>query len=712
MALALDIPPDDLKVFLQEVESILELLDEDVIRLEGEADNEELLQEIFRAAHTLKGSSGMVGFSAMVDLTHKMEDLLDRVRKGTLAVTSEIVDALLMSLDGLKELRDELAGTSDSQLDVAPIIEALQRAASGDAPAAAANTAVPGIDAVLAGNPTLRAALEAAAASGAPVWRITVGLDPECEWKSVRLFQVLNDLTGRGELVASVPTLQEVEEERGGERVEALLAAATAPEALEEALLAIDDVATATIEVYEPRAVESTPASVAPPVAERGKDAGTAGPTPKIDSLAQTVRIDVAKLDILINLVGELVIDRTRVAQVSRTLQSRYKEDEQVRVLAETSTHIAKVVDVLHESMMQARMLPVGVIFSKFPRLVRDLAKNMDKQIALVVEGEDTEIDRSVIEEIKDPIIHLIRNSVDHGVESAEERIALGKSEKATVRLTARHGPGHVLITVADDGRGIDPLKIRDVAVMKGVISAEAAQRLSDSEAVALIFAPGFSTAAQTTEVSGRGVGMDIVRSKIESLNGSVEVDSQPGRGTTFVLRLPLTLATVRGLLVSAGGETYAIPLAYVREIVRPEATLQQTVGGRPAMQLRNMAMGVLSLAEMLKRAGVPSMGGAAAAAAAAASTEERDRGDNYVVVVRTGEAETDRTVALTVDELVDQQEIVVKSLSGHLGRARGIAGATILGDGQVALILDVPALIKNAQAPTVLSREAERIAA
>jgi len=704
MALALDIPTDDLKIFLQEVESILEQLDEDVIRLEDESDNPELLQEIFRAAHTLKGSSGMVGFTAMADLTHKMEDLLDRVRKGTLVVTPEIVDALLMSLDGLKELRDELAGTSDSQLDVAPIIEALQRAAAGDGPVAPSDAPAYTVDHAIAASTTLQSALESA---DAPLWRVTAVLGPECEWKSVRLFQVLNDLTGRGNLVTSVPTLQDIEEERGGDHLDAIVATTDDGDTIIAALLAIDDVADATVEPYAARAVapvEASPSPKRPPEAPRDSASGAA--TPRIEPLAQTVRIDVAKLDALINLVGELVIDRTRVAQVSRTLQSRYKEDEQVRVLVETSTHIAKVVDVLHESMMQARMLPVGVIFSKFPRLVRDLARSMDKQIALVVEGAETEIDRSVIEEIKDPIIHLIRNSVDHGVESAEERAALGKPEKATVRLAARHGPGHVLITVSDDGKGIDPSRIRDVAVMKGVISAEAAQRLTDAEAVSLIFAPGFSTAAQTTEVSGRGVGMDIVRSKIEGLNGSVDVDSTPGVGTTFVLRLPLTLATVRGLLVSAGGETYAIPLAYVREIVQPEATLQQTVGGRPAMQLRNMAMGVLSLSEMLRRAGVPS---ARVPDAATAPVEDAPRGDNYVVVVRTGESESDRTVALTVDELIDQQEIVVKSLSGQLGRARGIAGATILGDGQVALILDVPALIKNVSAPAVASREAER---
>jgi two-component system chemotaxis sensor kinase CheA len=477
---------------------------------------------------------------------------------------------------------------------------------------------------------------------------------------------------------------------------------------IEAALAAVAEVVDARVEAWSAAtpassavAVEATPAA-RPATGASGRDA--AGP--RIESLSQTVRIDVDKLDELINLVGELVVDRTRFAQVSRSLASRYKEDEQVRALGETSIHVSKVIDALHERMMQVRMLPIGVLFSKFPRLVRDLARSMEKDVTLVVEGEDTEIDRSVIEEIKDPLVHLIRNAVDHGVESTEQRAAAGKPAHATVRLVAQHGQGHIVISLSDDGAGISPERIRQAAVDKGLITAETAQRLSDAEAIDLIFAAGFSTAAKTTEVSGRGVGMDIVRSKIESLNGSVEVESQAGQGTTFRLRLPLTLATVRGLLVSINDGTYAIPLAYVREIVRPEATSASGVLGRKAIQLRDDAMPLFDLGDVLRRNGVP--GGPAPRA-------ERD--DAYVVVVRASESEADRPVALLVDAVLDQQEIVVKSMSAAAGRARGIAGATILGDGEVALILDIPTLVKAAQAASSgvgvqASRAPERSAA
>ncbi|MEZ4501170.1 MAG: chemotaxis protein CheA [Dehalococcoidia bacterium] len=683
----IDLSADDLKVFIQEVDGLLELLDEDIIRLEQEATNEELLQEIFRAAHTLKGSSGMIGYQAMADLTHKMEDLLDRVRKGTLAVTPGLVDALLMSLDGLKELRDDLAAGQETSLDVAPIVAALQAAAEGDGPTEAASDA-PSLDALVA-DPAIAARIEASTAAGVPLLRVHIELAPDTEWASVRSFQVLNELSARGELIISAPTMQDIEEERASHTLEALLATATATDDIEGAVGAVSDVASVTLSPWDgPR--EAAPAAPTPladakaaskPEA-RAADGGREG-GPRVEALSQTVRIDVERLDALMNMVGELVIDRTRFAQVSRSLQSRYKEDEQVRILNETSLHISKVIDELQQSMMAVRMLPVGVLFSKFPRLVRDLARSMGKPVSFVVEGEGTEIDRSVIEEIKDPLVHLIRNAVDHGIESPEDRKAAGKPETATVRLAALHGQGQILITLTDDGQGIDATKIREAAINKGVVTAEAAARLSDQEAVELIFAPGFSTAKQTTEVSGRGVGMDIVRSKIEELSGSVEVSTRPGEGTTFLLRLPLTLATVRGLLVESGGTVYAIPLAYVQEILRMETDELHSVGGRPAMRRRDDAMSVLNLSDVL-------LGG------------ERPDGSSepseYVIVVRTGESDADRPVAITVDALIDQQEIVVKSLSGYLGRARGIAGASILGDGQVALIVDVPSLMKAAQ--------------
>lgn len=696
MTSSIDVSADELKVFLQEVEDLLALLDEDIIRLEQEAGNTELLQEIFRAAHTLKGSSGMVGFQEMAHLTHEMEDLLDRVRKGTLAVTAELVDALLMSLDGLKVLKNDLAGGRKTTLQLEPMVNALRAAAEAGAAKEEAAGDTVSIDALVLGDPAVAARLDAGAAAGLSLLRVRVDIAPDTEWVAVRCFQLLNELSGRGEVIASSPSQQEIEQERVGHSLDVLIATQQPAADLQPPLEAVADVVAVEITDWDGPSDEAQTSVAA---AAQPAPAVGAAPEPgsKIEALSRTVRIDVEVLDQLMNLVGELVVDRTRVAQISRVLAARHKDDGEVRALGETSAHIVRVVDELHESMMQVRMLPIGVLFSKFPRLVRDLARSMGKNVSLVVEGEDTELDRTVIEEIKDPIIHLIRNAVDHGVELPEARKAAGKPETAVVRLVTRHEQGQIVIIVGDDGAGIDIRAVRDSAVRKGAITAEAAALLSDAEAAELIFEPGLSTAAQTTEVSGRGVGMDIVRRNIESVNGHVDVETRPGEGSTFTLRLPLTLATFRGLLVEAAGVMYAIPLNYVRETVRPEASALRTVTGRPMMNLRGTVMALVRLSDALRVDGAAPGGGIPA-------DEEC-----YVVVVQAGESEGDRPVAIAVDALVDQQEVVVKSLSGYMGRARGISGASILADGQVVLILDIPSLMKATQQTGADAAELER---
>ena len=681
-----DISADDLKVFLQEAEGLLELLDEDIVRLEQEATDGDLLQEIFRAAHTLKGSSGMLGFQEMAQLTHAMEDLLDRVRKGSLAVTAELVDALLMSLDGLKVLKNDLAAGQETTLQVDPIISALHAAAeAGAAEASEDDAPTLTLDGLALGDAKIAARLDAAVNSGMPLLRVSAEIDPENEWAAVRCFQVLNELSSSGELIVSVPTQQQIEQEQAGHTLDAVVATQRQPDELRPAIEAVADVISVAIALWDGPSEEA--AAARPPGAD-AQPAASRPATPdgaaKIEALSPSVRVDVEVLDELMNLVGELVIDRTRVGQITRVLSSRYKEDGEVRALGETSTHIIKVVDELHESMMQVRMLPVGVLFSKFPRLVRDLSRNMGKKVSLVVDGEDTEIDRTVIEEIKDPLVHLIRNAIDHGVETAAERTAAGKPETAVVRLSARHAQGRIVITIEDDGRGIDEQAVLETAVRKGAISAEAADRLSSAEVLELIFAPGLSTAEQTTEVSGRGVGMDIVRRNIESLNGRVEVTTRPGEGSTFTLHLPLTLATFRGLLVESAGTVYAIPLNYVQETVHPDGAALWTVTGQRVVNLRGSVMSLLWLDDELRHHGM-------------ASTVA-DGEQCFLVVVKASDSDADRPVAIAVDALIDQQEVVVKSLSGYLGRARGIAGASILGDGQVVLILDIPVLIKAAQ--------------
>ena len=410
MASMTDISADDLRVFLQEAEGLLDLLDRSFIQLEQETADADLLQEIFRAAHTLKGSSGMLGFQEMTDLTHAMENLLDRVRKGTLAVTAELVDALLMSLDGLKVLKNDLAAGDETTFDTAPIVAALETAGGEAVQEAAADGAAPTLDHVAAEDSAVAARLETASAAGLPVLRIAVEIDRESEWAAVRCFQVLNELgggaggdgDGGGGVIVSIPSQDAIEQEQVGHSLHVLLASHRSAADLLPQIEAVADVTSASIEVWDGPADQPEQTAAEAPTAR--PPATMAGGEPKIEALSQSIRVDVDVLDDVMNLVGELVIDRTRVGQVTRVLSSRYKEDGEVRALGETSAHILRVVDELHERMMQVRMLPVGVLFSKFPRLVRDLARSSGKNVTLAVDGEDTEIDRSVIDEIKDPL--------------------------------------------------------------------------------------------------------------------------------------------------------------------------------------------------------------------------------------------------------------------------------------------------------------------
>lgn len=664
---------EELKAFLQEAEEQIQLLDEDIVRLEKESDDAELLQEIFRAAHTLKGSSGMIGFQAMARLTHAMEDVLDRVRKRTLGVSPEVVDALLGGLDGLKELRRSFAGGNEAELDVAALVAALEAAAAAEPGPDLKQEA--GFTTALPDDPRLKELAAEALQRRLGVFHVRAAISRDSDWAAVRCFQLLRQLAQVGEVIYSFPSADAIQSEEVGSEQHVLIATQATGDAVRRAVEHIDDIDKLSVEPWQLPATEKPNASREDKSATNNDAAiQTEAASPKVGAL-QTVRIDVQMLDSLMNLVGELVIDRTRIAQISRSLSSRYREDETVGQLATTSTHLAKVLDELNEKMMQARMLPVGLLFNKFPRLVRDLARALSKDVDFVIEGADTEIDRSVIEKIKDPLVHLLRNAVDHGVEAPEEREAAGKPRMARIRLAAYHEQGHIYITVSDDGKGIDASKVRETAVRRGILSPESAERLSEAETLDLIFASGLSTARETTEVSGRGVGMDVVQTSIAELGGLIKVETVLGQGTTFILRLPLTLATFRGLLVSAQGIPYAIPLTYVQETVKLDSSAVQRVFGNEVLNLRGRVM-------PLVRLGGGSLTGEMA---------DRSTG-NFVVVIRS----ESKLVGLAVDDLLEQQEVVVKPLGGLLSGTRGVAGASILGDGRVALILDITSLMRT----------------
>lgn len=685
-------PPDlsatEWKAFLEEAESVIDVLNEHIVRLEQEGPDAALLQEIFRAAHTLKGSSGMLGLEEMAGLTHAMEDLLDGLRRGSIAVTASVVDALLLALDALKALKDQLQGPESAPgIDTSDAVAALRAATvvADGSPDAAGDADETTALAALRQHEEARRRAAVLLDEGQPLWGLVARVDPESEWGAVRCLQLLNGLDEISEVLVSAPSRDQIEGGDGAQALRVVLSAAD--EATVRSVAgAVEDIVGIEIEAINRDGLHHEARSAGQSREPAGQaEIPTNGASPRVEGLQSTVRIEVGQLDSMMNMVGELVIDRTRLNQLSRELADRFGDDESVSALFETAQHVEKLVDELHDRMLQVRMLPVGLLFSRFPRLVRDLSRALDRPIRLELEGEETEIDRSIIDKIKDPLVHLIRNACDHGIESPEERVALGKPEQATLHLAARHDQGQIVISLTDDGRGIDAERVKTRAVERGLISAEAADRLSFAEAVDLIFAPGLSTASTTTEVSGRGVGMDIVRRDIESLNGHIEVETEPGTGTTFLLRLPLTLATFPGLLIGSGDTRYAIPLSYVRETLRPEPGQIQTISGRPALHLRthDTVIPLVWLDSVLwpNRA-----------------RWFREGAEPYVVVVRGSDNESERPLAVAVDRLIDQQDIVVKSLSNRLGRARGIAGASILGDGQVVLILDVPALIKSSQ--------------
>lgn len=672
MSLFEDITQEELEVFLQEADEQLLRLDEDLVELEKDGSNAELMQEIFRAAHTLKGSSAMVGLDKMSRVAHSAETVLDRLRNHTLDISTPVIDSLLQSLDVLKALRQELVSPDEEVADIESIINELETISRSEGEAAAPAATKPSITELAALEPVV-------IAEGMSTYKVEVEVTADSCWASVRCYQVLDELSQIGEIIRSQPSREEVENGNSGNVLEILLASAQDIDSIREKLGAVPELNNLNVETCDldntPKAVtiiEEKAEGKASPAADPGEERKTG--TQKLTKAAQTVRVDVQLLDDLMNLVGEMVIERNRIRQTSKVLESKYEGDETIATLRDTSAHIMKLVNELQDNVLQARMLPVGTVFNGFPRLVRDLANKAKKKIDFIVEGQETELDRTIIEQIRDPLVHLLRNAVDHGIQPAQERIAAGKDEKGTILLSAYQEQNYIIIVVEDDGAGINVERVKEKAVNNNLISAEDAARLTDADAMNFIFAPGLSTASKVTEVSGRGVGMDVVRNNIESLGGSVHVESRLGEGSRFIIRLPFTLATINGLLVSSADNVYVIPMASLVEILnlRPEEV--ESVNQKDVIRVRGHVLPLMRLDEVfgIKRT--------------------RDNDDVLTVVVRTGE----KSVGIVVDSIMETQDTVVKSLGKYVGTVKGIAGATILGDGRVALILDTATLVRE----------------
>ena len=670
--LTFDIEADELELFLEEVNEHLQAMETGILGLEQGA-NPDVLNVTFRAAHTLKALAGTIKHQRMAELTHTMETLFDMMRDGRLATSSSVVDDLLATMDTLKALRDEIVTLRPSGADVAAVLKRLQEVIKSCPQQAAATTVrnkrKGGGDDL---TPEQRAEASRLQAEGFRLYEIVVSSKPEAFAPAARLSQAALALMEAGQVIIQRPTLSDLAKGQHNNRLWLILAAQCDEAAISQLLAEVSDLAGFAVEGYS---LEAPAAPEAVPVSPAG--AGTVT-TPTAGDLGvdKTVRISVERLDNLMNLVGELVTNHTRLLQIENNLRAQYGRDGTISDLSDMSAHVGRVIDQLQEEVMRARMLPISHLFGKLPRLVRDVARAAGKQVDLIIEGEATELDRSLIEVIGDPLIHLLRNAVDHGIETPERRVAVGKPAAGKVRLTAAHVEGQILITVQDDGQGIDPNKVRAAAVKRGLITEEEAAQLSDADAIDLIFRPNLSTAEQVTSVSGRGVGMEVVRSNVERLSGSVVVDSQVGVGTTFRVTLPLTLAIVQTMLVAVGDTVYAVPLAGIIDSLYLVDSMVQTVKGSPTIRWRDSVLPLLDLRQFFYH---PRM------------ARQPDGGTKpAIVTVSWGKL----YAGLVVDRIIGNQEVVVKSLSPIVGKVPGLLGGAILGDGRIALIVDVPGLI------------------
>ncbi|MGN7413481.1 chemotaxis protein CheW [Paenibacillus sp. SAF-068] len=662
-------------IFIEELNDQLERMDQSLLALEL-SPSVELVQTLFRAAHTIKGSASTMDFRELSDLTHEVEYALEWVREKKPEITSELIDMLFRSLDAMKVLRDQyIRGEAygDFRAVVREIKDLIQT------PAVVGKLVTPQL------QPAESIVAQAAIVSGKQLLSIHIVLEQKCMMKAARyhiLRQRIEDICGTvvaNSLMESQPGAQNEDDQYG--QFIFIVATLKDPQKLKAELSADSDIHMLEIDAYvlESNEVAATSAPVEfSSETEQTKptvtNTGTSGPEEKVKAAQPTVRVSVERLDHLMNLVGELLIDQTSLADLSGS-GARKESSSRIQSISGVSDHMGRVIKELQEGVMKTRMLPIDQLFSRFPRLVRDLSQKLGKDLELVIQGGETELDRMIIEELSDPLIHLIRNSADHGIESAEVRAANGKPSKGRITLTSFHEENHVVIRFSDDGKGIDGEKIKASALGKGIISEEQAARLTTQEAVHLIFEPGFSTASSVSEVSGRGVGMDIVRSQIGRLNGIIDIDTEVGVGTTFTIRLPLTLAIIKGLLVKVSGRVLILPMYNVAEIVRISPEDIQMIQGQQAILNHGRIVPFHRLCDKLNY-----------------SRTDRKSKTIPLVIVRS----VDKIAAYAVDEIIGNQEVVIKTLGTYLGAMNHLSGATILGNGKVALILDASYLVSH----------------
>lgn len=651
-----------LPMFLAECRENLQELNLAVVRLEEAPDDRETVDAIFRIAHSLKGMAATMGFEGMATLTHKMEDVLELLRQRGGGLSREVVDVLLACLDALSGAVDSIDADGAESLDPAVLVERLQALVrEKDDPEAVepVEDAAP-----VAGG---RGPVLAPITEGQVVLEVAAVLAEDAQMPAVRAFQVLAAAGEHGEVLRSTPAEGEVDGFEG-RVIELLLATENEVDDVADALRAVPDVADVRVAEHVPAPVEEAAPLAAVEEAAPAAPAAAGGTAPKKGG-HQTVRVDAERLDQLMHLMGELVVQRTHVEALAA--------EADVPGLSQAMQELTRSSHALQAMVMQIRMIPIEAVFMRFPRLVRDVASKLDKQVELDLVGKETELDRTVVDAIGDPLVHLIRNSLDHGLESPEDRVAAGKAPTGRLTIAARHAGGSIMITVKDDGRGINPQKVAAVAVERGLITREQAQLIDMRGAIELLFAPGFSTAAEVGALSGRGVGMDAVREKIRELGGEVTVTSVQGEGTVNEIRLPLTLAIMSALLVEAGDKPFGIPLQRVERTMRLDDNPVRSVAGRKMLVLKDEAL-------PLRRA-VDVFGGAAGGADAALP-------DTHVVIVRGQEG----SIALSVSKLIGQRELVTRPLPQNVAQEAAVSGAAVLSNGDIVLLADCDALTLN----------------
>ncbi|EJC04606.1 chemotaxis histidine kinase [Helicobacter pylori Hp P-8b] len=649
--------------FLIEAFEMNEQLDQDLVELEHNPEDLDLLNRIFRVAHTIKGSSSFLNLNILTHLTHNMEDVLNRARKGEIKITPDIMDVVLRSIDLMKTLlvtiRDTGSDTNNGkENEIEEAVKQLQAITSQN----------------LEGTKETSGTKEALEKENKKENK-EEAKENQTETKAPTAENLTSDnpLADEPDLDYANMSAEEVEAE-----IERLLNKRQEADKERRAQKKQEDQAKPKQEVAPAKETPKTETPKAPKTETKAKaKADTEENKAPSIGVEQTVRVDVRRLDHLMNLIGELVLGKNRLIRIYSDVEERYDGEKFLEELNQVVSSISAVTTDLQLAVMKTRMQPVGKVFNKFPRMVRDLSRELGKSIELIIEGEETELDKSIVEEIGDPLIHIIRNSCDHGIEPLEERRRLNKPETGKVQLSAYNEGNHIVIKISDDGKGLDPVMLKEKAIEKGVISERDAESMSDREAFNLIFKPGFSTAKVVSNVSGRGVGMDVVKTNIEKLNGIIEIDSEVGVGTTQKLKIPLTLAIIQALLVGVQEEYYAIPLSSVLETVRISQDEIYTVDGKSVLRLRDEVLSLVRLSDIFKVDAIL-----------------ESNSDVYVVIIGLA----DQKIGVIVDYLIGQEEVVIKSLGYYLKNTRGIAGATVRGDGKITLIVDVGAMMEMAK--------------